>query len=376
MDWIFGKPLDHLTLEDLRAFLNDAGDEPLTWELKGDEKAGRWVRREQVIENVCGFANSDRGGVLLVGGHKRKGAEGWDLPGLSRPQDEPGPLLEKWVRTGFIRPPRTQVKVWNDGDLVAAAVAVSPTPDPPCVTRDGQVFQRTSGETVAVRDPVAMARLVDAGRNAWQKAHIRVERTTTRLLTIGDPRPDRDWELTWHPVILAVAVSSTGLPADVEVRPFIEGTAKYLETVSQALPKLPYDARLAFRFINQETHAWTALHFHRGWTVMLDREGAAGVGWHHEVNESDRPSLAGIEVPLRQAWEQAVELHSGRIGGSGRGRLRVLAHGALGKGMNFHVDRAIELEAPTNDEVDGVAREIRRAVGDPTATEPKRQPAG
>ena len=82
----------------LRAFLDDAGDEPLTWELKGDEKAGRWVRREQVLEAVCGFANSDRGGVLLIGGHKRRGAPGWDLPGLSPPKGEPGPLLEQWVR--------------------------------------------------------------------------------------------------------------------------------------------------------------------------------------------------------------------------------------------------------------------------------------
>lgn len=76
VEWIFGKPVEDLRLDELRAFLDDAGDEPLTWELKGDEREGRWVRREQVLKAVCGFANADRGRVLIIGGHKRRGASG------------------------------------------------------------------------------------------------------------------------------------------------------------------------------------------------------------------------------------------------------------------------------------------------------------
>src|SRR4051794_2238162 len=120
MEWLFGKPLDELELKELRGFLDHAGHEPLTWEVKGDEHAGRWVRRDQVLKAVCGFANSDRGGVLIIGGHKRQGV-GWDLPGLDRPSEEPGPLLENWLRHGFIRPPATRVKVWEEGDKVVGA---------------------------------------------------------------------------------------------------------------------------------------------------------------------------------------------------------------------------------------------------------------
>ena len=206
----------------------------------------------------------------------------------------------------------------------------------------------------------------------WEQAGVRVIRASLRTFQIDDlRRQDREWELTWHPIVLVVAVSSSGLPDDVQRRPFAADLATHLEQRSQAFPPMPFDALGVFQFIDQESHEWTAMHSHRGWTVLLHRDGAAAVGWHHEVNAMDKPTLPGIQGTLRTAWEEAVRLHVERIGGSGRGRLRVLASALFGVDRDFYVDRTIELRAPADDEVESVAREIRRATGDPLALEPE-----
>ena len=165
-------------------------------------------------------------------------------------------------------------------------------------------------------------------------------------------------------------MSSSGLPDDVELRPFAADSAAHLKQRSESFPTMPLDDLGTFRFIDQESHAWTAIRAHRGWTVLLHRDGAAAVGWHHEVNDMDKPTLPGIATTLWAAWDEAVRLHVERMGGSGRGRLRVLASAIFGASSDCYVDRAGSSCAPTENEVDSVAREIRRATGDPVALEP------
>lgn len=371
MDRIFGVPIDELDAEALRGFLDQAGDEPLTWELKGDEKNGRWIRRDQVLRAVCGFANSDRGGVLIVGGHKRRDRAGWELPGLAPPAAEPAPLLEQWIREGLIRPPRTQVRAWQVEGRVIAVVAVWPTPDPPCVTGDGQVFVRTAGETAAVRDPVALARLVDHGRSAWDRATARVASSAARILDIGDPG-GRQGDVKWHPTVFALSVTATGLPHDIEFRAFSEGATTAVRAAASELPGDMMDAAVPYFHVDQDTYGWGIMRFHRTWLVAVTRDGTAAGSFGWESLEGSIQSLGTPSGPLSHLWSTSIDLLINQLGGTGRGRLRVLVDGSLprfGQGKQFHVDRAVDLRHPDEAEVESVVREIRRACGDGTALE-------
>lgn len=68
---IFGVPFDELDAGRLRAYLDQAGDEPLLWEAKGTE-----VHRNEVLRQVCGFANSHEGGYLILGATPSAATEG------------------------------------------------------------------------------------------------------------------------------------------------------------------------------------------------------------------------------------------------------------------------------------------------------------
>jgi hypothetical protein len=106
---------------------------------------------------------------------------------------------------------------------------------------------------------------------------------------------------------------------------------------------------------------------------MLHREGAVGLayGWRFEGGPIE--SLGGPDGPLTMAWATAVELLVERLGGAGHGCLRVIVNGELdrfGTSSTFEITRSIELQAPTSDDVNSVVREMRRAAGDPLASEP------
>lgn len=91
---LFGAPWAQVERPHVEAFLDTAGDEGLTWEVKGDRRGERWPRPEQAYDPVCAFGNSFDGGVLIVGAEQRKrqpgrGSEiGWDLVGLTPPAGE------------------------------------------------------------------------------------------------------------------------------------------------------------------------------------------------------------------------------------------------------------------------------------------------
>ena len=75
----FGAPWDALSLEVLRAFFAQAGDETLTWEAKGGI-----VHKEQVLKAASAFGNSLLGGFLVLGVAGEKGralvARRFDVP--------------------------------------------------------------------------------------------------------------------------------------------------------------------------------------------------------------------------------------------------------------------------------------------------------
>jgi hypothetical protein len=63
----FGATWDALSLDTMRGFFAEAGDEGLTWEAKGTA-----IRREHVIEAASAFGNSLEGGYLVLGVSRAK----------------------------------------------------------------------------------------------------------------------------------------------------------------------------------------------------------------------------------------------------------------------------------------------------------------
>jgi hypothetical protein len=168
----FGTPWDDLTLEAVEGFLDGQQDEGLTWETKGTE-----IRREHVWKSVAGLANQI-GGFLIVGA--RREADGWTVDGVAF-DDEPPVWFSNHIRNGLRPVPDYDVAAFPvDNGKHVAVVAVSPVAEPPCLTSHAQLYERVSGATVAVTDPVAVARLMARGRFARERAESTALRAADR----------------------------------------------------------------------------------------------------------------------------------------------------------------------------------------------------
>jgi hypothetical protein len=172
---LFDVAWDALELDNVRAFLSDAGEESVTWEAKADDddqraraagqEPGR-LGKQTIRKAVCGLANQI-GGYVIVGARRAKASDPWQLPGVTGPNiDEP----EGWLRTvisehGVNPVPMHDVKAWPLGDgAFAAVIAVEPVVRPPCMTAQGHIYERVSGDTKRVTDAAMLARLFDCGR--------------------------------------------------------------------------------------------------------------------------------------------------------------------------------------------------------------------
>ena len=167
---IFGVPWNDLRLEHVERFLAEAGPEPLLWEAKGINADKGEIRRQ-----VCGFANSHDGGYLIIGADESRGR--WSLDGVGFP-DEPPSWISSVIGNGGVTPypDGLDTKSWSvDGARHVAVVWIPPTPTPPCNTH-GTVYERVSGRTISVREPLRLATLFERGdaarQGAERKAHV------------------------------------------------------------------------------------------------------------------------------------------------------------------------------------------------------------
>jgi predicted HTH transcriptional regulator len=122
---LFDTPWDDLTPDALRAWLKTAGEDGVTWEAKADdEKRGR-LHADSLRKAACGFANRD-GGYVIVGAKRDADSGEWDLPGITKPDEEP----ELWVGRVLrdLRPaPRFVPRAWTlDAGRIAAVVWIEP----------------------------------------------------------------------------------------------------------------------------------------------------------------------------------------------------------------------------------------------------------
>lgn len=165
--------------DDVETFLRDAGEEGVTWEAKADddeerhrpggEEPGR-LRNTTIHKAVCGLANQI-GGYLIIGARRDDGAERWHVAGIHSNNPEPETWLRDVIEGGLSPVPRCDVRAWRlDTDRMLGVVEVQPVPEPPCMTRQGHIYERVSGRTVRVQDPTLLDALRRRGEHARDAA--------------------------------------------------------------------------------------------------------------------------------------------------------------------------------------------------------------
>jgi len=354
---LFGKPWDDVEVEDVEAFLAEAGDEGLLWEAKGTEQP----HPGSVRKAVSGFANAS-GGYYIVGAERVDGA-GWTLPGIEFKSDEPGTWLSSVITDGMKPVPRFgDPKVFDRPDgKKAVVVRVEPVDVPPCITTDGAVYQRVSGQTKAVTDPAVLANLTRAGQAARNQAEMNAVRAAGRIL-------NEHGFLGEHEVLHSIALCPISGPADLSVQLFTESNVKAL--LDLVTLRFQPDRRVRYGVgaaVEQDClRAWAnAEEFGQGWTVVMYWTGAVAAVYGTRSAELSTSQLgAGID----SAWlnlAKAVRL----IGGEGATHVAVAfdkRHKANTDGQTFPSEVARRWTSdvePTDYDIGRVIREVERGFG-------------
>ncbi|HWA83326.1 MAG TPA: RNA-binding domain-containing protein, partial [Fimbriimonadaceae bacterium] len=151
-------------MEDIRTFLEGADSEPLLWEAKGTELDPYAVRKE-----ICGFANGRQPAFLILGAAKDTGT--WDLSGLDFDGDPPA-WISNVISEGLRPLPMIDVRsIKVSAGKHVAVVEVPPVAIAPCICR-GTVYERVSGRTVPVKEPLRLADLYGRGDIARRQARM------------------------------------------------------------------------------------------------------------------------------------------------------------------------------------------------------------
>lgn len=392
---LFGATWSNLAVEDVEAFLRKADQEGVTWEAKADTEQSS-LRPDSIRKAACGFANQI-GGYLILGARKAEG-EGWDLPGITQPADEPEVWIGKILR-GLQPEPRFAVKAWHRAeDKIAIVVQIEPVAVPPCMTPQGRVYERVTGETLPVEDPILLDKLFRRGEDARARAAQLAPRAAERAL-------DASGWFFQKSVGLAVGLAPLARETDdISSRLFTQETRNAMIQASwDLLSGLRPQGRPDDVKQRQEQDAHTALlHFdeHGTWSVNDDVVATTRSTWLTQANwdGSVAASLTLSDGDVAQApppgemiaalWRVIVPLCS-RLGGYGPSQLSVViavtkTSRAIVRGQSAHspgrpppddslyshlgettaAGRVVDLTDPSDRVVASLDREIRRAAGE------------
>jgi hypothetical protein len=372
---IFGVPWERVELEDVAAFLETAGDEGIRWEAKATDprRPEAPIEAHLIRAAVCGLANSI-GGYVIIGATRDRETGAWSLPGVVFPS-EPTTWLDDVA--GSLRPrPRTgDPKVWDvsDGNHVAV-VQVEPVAVPPCMTAGGQIWERTSGKTVRVTDPLVLARLTERGESAREAAKAGA-RAVAATVNEGALRSDN------RGLIVRLGLRATGYDYDISAHLFRRSTAAQIQQIVVDNLKQDRDTRNQPPTI--QVHQDTVSAFtvpgqyvgnpgggDRMWQVVATWNGAVGIRCEGNDREIGIELLFNdIIVPAWRAAASVVPL----LGGVGSGHLVLDARSTIHTGREGDVPRnvhgeSLEREVDPVDVVDPVLveslkREVLRSIG-------------
>jgi hypothetical protein len=338
VEQLFGVAWGALDRLQVDAFLQDAGNEGLTWEVKGDVKTARWPRREQVEKAVGAFANSQLGGVLIIGAERRdRRTPGWDLVGVAPPAEtEPEMALDKVIRTGLDPIPPFRVQVWRLAeDRFAGVVWVEPTPEPPAITRDGIVYERVTGRSEQVTDAARLAKLFesgDAARSAAERAatdvalRAGVADQATRVLR-------GDWPEAARRDRFKLGLAATGHEGDIGRRLVRASFRALLDQLGHELRTERGTPSFADRVVVHQGRGWICARVDlpdhdehsRRWAIWARWSGDAGVA-------CVGPGFAVLDEFRREvlalAWSVAARVVTA-LGGLDRGHTAIFGDGEM-----------------------------------------------
>lgn len=324
---LFDVEWDRLERSHVERFLEGAGKEGVTWEAKGAGESGNSIRPDSLRKAACGLANQI-GGYLIVGATNTD--DEWKLDGIPRPADEPDLWLGQILRR--LQPvPRFDVcdPFQLDDGKIALVARIEPVAVPPCMTPQGRIYERVSGETLPVEDPALLDQLFRRGEHARSRAEQFARQAAEIAIELPNWIPERS-------ISLCVGLASVGRETDdISSRLFAAPTHDLLAKGIWALHGEPHaqgidvsptqDAYVAsidspgfrqFEVDNETVRSISrASHFIR---ASWDGSVAAGL-WS---GDDFQPSTADPEGLIAQCWELAAEV-SRHLGGYGPAYLSV-----------------------------------------------------
>jgi hypothetical protein len=414
---LFAVPWPQVELEHIRAFLDTAGEEGVTWEAKADEDNLRERDRPKgeepgqlgthaIQKAVSGLANQI-GGYLIVGARWDKGARRWRLPGVVVKDPEPELGLGKVIRN--LNPvPRFEARAWSpDDDRTVAVVQVEPVAVPPCMTPLGHVYERVSGETLRVEDPVLLDRLFRRGEHARGRAEHFARRAARRALDAPSWKRERS-------IGIAIGLASVGRETDdISSRLFVKATREAIAASAWTFWSGGQPDDIEQR---QEQDAYAVLGHFEDRRVLLPN-GTPGPpmrttwivrgAWNGSAVASVALNPGAVEHMepfddlVRRGWSEIAALVE-RLGGYGPAHLAVVVFAAqpdqpavVGQvarqppppppaGSLYarlpeettRMGRTVSVAAPDDDTIASLRRELNRAAGlsdDEPKPEPRRE---
>lgn len=318
---------------------------------------------------VCALANQI-GGHFIVGASKREGY--WELVGVGD-RGEPGLWLDRAI--GGLRPlPRYAHRVFplQDGRW-AAVVEVEPLTQTPCMTLDGQVFERVFSESVRLTDPAGLAQLFSRGEQARERAEAHAARAV-RVLTQAAGQP--------LGVGVTLGLDAASYEDDIGSRLF---PSRFRGQLDEA-----FEQRL-FRDLSQQKpppaasgHSIRQSYMQRVYGFNSDKRPFAEVAWVVRVQWDGAVGVSAaltgsilkvgslFDLVLLPAWRLAADLVAA-LGGYGDAQMHlavevraIAAHlGEFYRGPPGSVEltRWAEVAEPSGDLIGSVQRELQRAAG-------------
>ncbi|UUY01580.1 ATP-binding protein [Svornostia abyssi] len=360
----FPVPFCDLQLDHLQDFLAAADEEGLTWEAKSDGPEGGGLRPQHMLRSVCGFAYQ-LGGYLILGAAQVEGG-GWDLTGVTSRTAEPKLWIDQ-VLDGLRPAPRYRVRVLDlPEERWAAVIQVEPLTNTPCMTRNGQVYERVSSRTLAVTDPTRLHELIRRGAQARDRAETQANAWVAR---------QRRRESGAVGVTVSLVMAATSYEPDIGSRLF---HSRY---------RSRFDHRFEHRLFEEQQIPVPspAVTEHRIGQSFVRRSSEAGdIRWDAAANwdgtASVVASLTGeilkqgslFDFVIIPAWSLAADLVEA-LGGYGDAHIRLLIdvkaiHSYLGSfyrglGRTTEVSRWSDVAPAGSDLIGSVQRELHRAAG-------------
>jgi hypothetical protein len=298
MPLLFAVPLQGLTLGILRDFLDAAEPEPLIWEAKGTKLDPHEIRRQ-----CGGFANSERGGFLILGASGGP-STGWSCDGFEFPDGDPHRYISSSLAEGVRPMPHYDVRSLPVGsDRHLAVVEVQPLHAGPAIVR-GTVYERIPGATIPVKDPARLAALFARGQHAHSAARTSAERMLS--VALEPLRRLEEHEDDQGPDVALVSIVAIGAVApgpDVSSRLFTDQLRDLLgEVVTGAAETAPPLRPILEQAVAQDRRVALAVAARELW------DGAVGVATRQPGDVSpDRV----IQRALEPGWQAARRVADG-----------------------------------------------------------------